>query len=237
MSSSAAAAAPARSAVDDNSVVQRQQELVEASPFPYAEAELDGAGHPMTGQDSTEKMRRIQAECFEQGRKTAEERMRAELQSAIDQRRRQAQKTIEDFARERQNYYQRIEPEVVQLALAIARKILHREAQLDPHALAGMVRVALEKLDAGTEVHLHVHPRDATEWRHYFACQMHDAAVPEVHEDPELGAGECRIETSMGATQIGFESQLKEIETGLLDLLAERPAPASSNPQISGRHS
>ena len=50
---------------------------------------------------------------------------------------------------ERQNYYRRIEGEVVELALAIARKILHREVQIDPHALAGIVRVTLEKLDTG----------------------------------------------------------------------------------------
>ena len=47
----------------------------------------------------------------------------------------------------------------MQLALSIARKILHREAQLDPLLLAGIVRVALEKIDGATEVVLRVHPQ------------------------------------------------------------------------------
>jgi DNA-binding NtrC family response regulator len=34
---------------------------------------------------------------------------------------------------------------------SIARKILHRETQIDPHALAGIVRFTLEKLDTGTD--------------------------------------------------------------------------------------
>ena len=46
----------------------------------------------------------------------------------------------------------------MQLALAIARKILHREAQVDPLLLAGMVRVALEKIESHTKVSVRVHP-------------------------------------------------------------------------------
>ena len=75
----------------------------------------------------------------------------------------------------------------------------------------------------GTKVTLHVSPGHAAEWLHSFAGQMEGKSGLEVREDPALAAGECRIETSLGATEVGFESQLKEIETGLLDLLAERP--------------
>ena len=56
------------------------------------------------------------------------------------------------FTRDRASYFQKVEGEVVQLALGIARKILHREAQLDPLLLAGIVRVALEKIDGATGV-------------------------------------------------------------------------------------
>lgn len=227
MSTSSSAATPAKS---EQSASSRQPSAVETSPFPYAEAELDDAGNLQHGSDDgVEKARRLQAQAFEQGRKNAEDRLQAETQAALEQQRQQILAAIDNFAKERQSYYQRIEPEVVELALAIARKILHREAQVDAHALAGMVHVTLEKLDAGTEIHLHVHPRDAAEWRHYFACQVREGPAPEVHEDPQLGIGECRLETATGTTQIGFESQLKEIETGLLDLLSERPGSGAGS--------
>lgn len=57
--------------------------------------------------------------------------------------------------------------------------------------------------------------------------------MPEVHEDSALPPGECRIETSLGTTEVGIESQLKEIESGLLDLLAERPGTEEINPDQS----
>jgi flagellar assembly protein FliH len=145
------------------------------------------------------------------------------MEAAIAKHHEEVARALHEFAGERKDYYHRIEGEVVALALAIARKILHREVQIDPQALAGIVRVTLEKLDNGTKVDVRVHPREATDWRHYFACQMGDAPAPEVHEDAALAPGECRIETSMGSTDVGLETQLKEIETGLLDLLAERP--------------
>ena len=58
----------------------------------------------------------------------------------------------------------------MQLALAIARKILHREAQIDPLLLTGLVHVALEKLGAGTRVRLRANPADIHFWNEYFVA-------------------------------------------------------------------
>ncbi len=62
-----------------------------------------------------------------------------------------------------------MESEVVQLALSIARKILHREAQIDPLLLTGIVRVALESLNDGTQVRLRANPQEIPFWRDYFS--------------------------------------------------------------------
>jgi len=212
-----------------------------AEAFTYADA---GVGSGLSGvaadsgHSAEERSHRQQAESFEQGRQSAQAQLRVELDAALAKNRIEISQALRDFVVERQNYYRRVEGEVVELALAIARKILHREVQVDPQALAGIVRVTLEKLDNGTKVNLRVHPREAAEWRRYFACQPGDVPAPEVHEDPAIAPGECRIETSLGSTEIGLQSQLKEIETGLLDLLAERPRSvalptATSNPNSS----
>lgn len=217
-----------------SSSAPKRQPVPEASPFAYAEAGLprDAAGSaPDAGPGAEERSRHLQAEVFEQGRQSGQQQLRSESDAALAKNREQISHALQQFSFERQDYYRRVEGEIVELALAIARKILHREAQLDPHVLAGIVRVTLEKLDTGTKVNLHVHPQEAADWRHYFASQTEDVPAPEVHEDPAIAPGECRIETSLGSTEIGLQAQLKEIETGLLDLLAERPgAAASSSP-------
>ena len=57
---------------------------------------------------------------------------------------------------------------MVKLALAIAARVLHREAKLDPLLLAGVVRVALEKVAEDSATVLRV-PLDAVAmWREIF---------------------------------------------------------------------
>ncbi len=130
---------------------------------------------------------------------------------------------VGEFIGERAAYYQKVEAEVVQLALSIARKILHREAQVDPLLLAGIARVALEKIEGATHVTLLVHPQVAAGWRQHLALTMKSGDIPEIVEDPALQPDRCKLQTSMGVAELGIEVQLKEIEQGLTDLLAARP--------------
>jgi flagellar assembly protein FliH len=127
------------------------------------------------------------------------------------------------FTRDRAAYFEKIEAEVVQLALSIARKILHREAQLDPLLLAAIVRVALEKIDKGSGVILRIHPQNVPDWRSYLATNLDPADLPEIREDPSQPPDGCVLETTMGVAALGLDVQLKEIEQGLMDLLAARP--------------
>ncbi len=208
-----------------------RQRVAEPSPYAYADAAVaSGVGSPSEAGQALEEQSRLQkAQAFEQGRQSAQQQLRSEFEAALARNSGAISRALNEFAVERQNYYRRVESEVVELALAIARKILHREVQIDPQALAGIVRVTLEKLDDGTKVTLHVHPQEAADWRHYFACLAEDRPAPEIQEDAALVRGECRIDTSLGSTEVGLASQLKEIETGLLDLLAERPGPPVPN--------
>lgn len=130
---------------------------------------------------------------------------------------------LAQFSRDRATYFERIEGEVVQLALSIAAKIMHREAQLDPMLLAGIVRVALEKIERGTGVVLRVHPQKASDWQRYFAMHARPEDAPEIVEDAAQDLEQCVLQTAMGTAVIGIEVQLKEIEQGLMDLLAARP--------------
>jgi len=191
------------------------------APFPYSDATETISTAGLVSDEAENN--RIQAEMLEQARQRGQQEARAELLSSRAEDRELIARAVRNFDTERADYYRRIEGEVVRLALAIARKILHREVQLDPRALAGIVRVTLESMENSTKVSLYVPPREATEWRHYFANNMEGESALDVHEDASLNSGACRIETALGTTTVGFESQLLEIETGLLDLLAERP--------------
>lgn len=154
----------------------------------------------------------------------AEAEQRWATHAGAQEARRSAQisATLEAFAEERTRYFRHVEGEVVHLTLAIARKILQREAQLDPSLLAALVRLALDGMSAGPAVRLHVPPAELVTWKEERALKSARWQV-EIASDEKLSVGECVVVTEMGSAQLGFEAQLKEIEQGLIDLLAQRP--------------
>ncbi|MBZ5698038.1 MAG: hypothetical protein LAN18_05770 [Acidobacteriia bacterium] len=156
---------------------------------------------------------------FEEGKAAA----RDEFEQNLAKLHEQIGRSLRDFATERDSYFHRVEEQVVRLTLAIVRKILHRESQIDPLLLTGVLRVALEKVGASTNTRLRANPADIKIWREYFTQARESFPSPELVGDPDLEPSRCVLETELGTTEIGLETQLKEIEQGFLDLLAQRP--------------
>jgi flagellar assembly protein FliH len=130
---------------------------------------------------------------------------------------------VRAFEHQAGEYYARVEVELVHLALAIAAKILHREAQVDRMLVAALAKVALEKIQQGTRVMVHVRPEDVAPWTQYFQQNSVGRIQIEVKADSLLEPNSCVLETELGETEVGLDAQLKEIEQGFFDLLAQRP--------------
>jgi flagellar assembly protein FliH len=172
---------------------------------------------------SEEQIRVREARARKEGRDEGLAQSSVEFEKKLAGEKQALVQTVREFSRDRDLYFQRVEAEVVGLAVAIARKILHREAQVDPLLLAGVVRVGLDNIAAGTHVRLRVHPEQIQAWQEYFGQQPDLRLFPELLGDATLGPGRCTLETELGSTDLTLESQLKEIEQGFFDLLARRP--------------
>jgi flagellar assembly protein FliH len=130
---------------------------------------------------------------------------------------------VAGFAQQRAEYFRRVESELVRLALSIASKVLQREARMDPLLLAGVVRVALDQMQAGTRLVLRTSPDAAEVWREYCAQSLGDKQNVEVMPDSSLSSHSCVLQAEAGSTEISIDSQLQEIESGFFDLLRGRP--------------
>jgi flagellar assembly protein FliH len=129
---------------------------------------------------------------------------------------------LERFLDERKSYFSRVESDVVHLALAIAAKILHRESQVDPLLVAALVRFAVDKLHDGSSVSVRISPANAEKWREYLATPLNGSTIAIV-EDAHLTPEDCILETNLGSANFSLDAQLKEVEQGFFDLLAQRP--------------
>jgi flagellar assembly protein FliH len=173
---------------------------------------------------------RSQVEMMSAGVETARSEARAEarreweseLEERVAEERRAVLKVCEEFLRERARYFAGVEAEVVKLALAIAARVLYREAKLDPLLLTGVVRVALEKVAEDSATVLRV-PVGAIEmWKEVFATSPRSTL--QIVGDERLTAGECVLDTNVGRVELGVSAQLEEIERGFFDLMQLRPA-------------
>jgi len=176
---------------------------------------------PQVELSEAELAERVQRERADASLQT-EQRLRNEYEAKLQAARAGITAAVAAFEMQRVEYYARVEAEVVQLALAIAAKILHREAQVDPMLVAALVRITIEKMREGSSVTVRVGPGRARQWQQYFAGQPSVSRV-EVAEDANLSDHDCLLETELGVANFGLDTQLKEVEQGFFDLLALRP--------------
>ena len=152
----------------------------------------------------------------------ADERMRVALEHVSKSAQEKVTQVLKEFEDERLEYFRRVEGEVVQLALAIARKILQREAELDPTLLKALVRIALERMHCGSAVRIRVAAESADLWRRGGDANG-SASRWEIVPDERLGPGDCIVETELGTASFGFEAQLRDVEENFAQLLGHRP--------------
>jgi flagellar assembly protein FliH len=172
----------------------------------------------LSEEDLAERIRRARDEAAE----LAEGRLRKEFDRQLALERSRVAAAVATFQQGQSEYYSRVEPEIVQLILAVARKILHREAQVDRMLLAALAKVAVESLQQRSHVVLRVAPELCGDWRNFFNVHLPGTKI-EILEDSQMGTCDCVLETDLGMADVGIEAQLKEIERGFFDLLAKRP--------------
>jgi flagellar assembly protein FliH len=121
--------------------------------------------------------------------------------------------TIEELGGLRQTLIHETEREMVQLALTLARRVVHREVTLDPELAAALAHVALERLGTNTPATIRLNPEDYT-------IVAQDSArwggqTVTVVPDPSISRGGCLVETAFGSVDATIERQFDELSRAL----------------------
>ncbi len=128
---------------------------------------------------------------------------------------------VHELAATRPRARREAEEDVVMLAVAIARKLLHREIAVDPESLLGLVKAALQRIDARELHRIRVNPEDASALEKALNGPQSQRRI-EISVDPSLERGAAIFETTRGNLDASIDTQLKEIERGFLDLVKAR---------------
>jgi len=127
-------------------------------------------------------------------------------------------RSVADLSTLRDRVRRQAEADLVKLALAIAKRVLHRELAIDADAMQGVVRIALDRLQNREIDRVRVHPTHVGPIHKYLES-IGRAPALEVLGDPSLNCGDAIFETSLGELDASVDSQLREIERGFADKL------------------
>jgi flagellar assembly protein FliH len=122
--------------------------------------------------------------------------------------------TLEELTTLRTEMIRTTERQLVQLSLAVARRIVHREVSLDADLLIAMARVALDRLGESASVTVRLHPEEleATGAGRSPLLGSHVKVVA----DASVGRGGCRVESDFGTLDAGVDAQIQELARALL---------------------
>lgn len=164
-----------------------------------------------------QQVREARAAGLREGETAGRNRAAAELQPVVER----LARSIQEIANLRARLRREAEADVVQLALAIARRVVRRELAVDPDALRGLILAALEKLQGQEISRVKVHPSHLSL---VTAClqQASVGSQVEVLPDPSREPGSVIFETTRGNLDASVDSQLHEIERGLADRLRKQ---------------
>lgn len=116
--------------------------------------------------------------------------------------------SVADLQTLRTEMLRRTERQIVELAVAIARKVVHRELSLDPALMLAMARVALDRLADATGATVRLHPHD------YAAAVQHGAGVlpggVKLVADQGIPRGGCTVQSDSGVIDLTADLQLDE---------------------------
>jgi flagellar assembly protein FliH len=130
-------------------------------------------------------------------------------------------KIVQELSTLRRRFRAEAEESTVALAIAIAKRVLHREINSDPEAILGLVKAAFQKCDARELHKLRLSPADAAVVQEN-RSQLGLPPGLEIQGDAGLVRGAAIFETTRGDLDASMQSQIGEIERGFADILTRR---------------
>lgn len=155
----------------------------------------------------------------EEGRKSGHEAALAEHRESLTELAAALTTAGEDLDQARKRLETSAVREVIELAIAIARRVTHRQAANDPQVMLANVQEAVKLAVGSTDVRIIVHPkqlRTLEDELPQLKARWTNISHIELAGDESIGLGGCRIGTKVGDIHAEMDTQLDRIVADLL---------------------
>ncbi len=157
-------------------------------------------------------------EAYQRGVEEARTELQAERDAEVQPMLDRLTQSLQNITAYRSLVHQQAESEIVRLAIAIARRVIHRELTLDPDSIQGLVKAALQKLQSREIQRVRLHKAQEGVVRECLLKCVPGSGI-QIVVDPGLQLGDVIFETAQGDLDASIDTQLREIERGFADRL------------------
>lgn len=198
--------------------------------FAAAQAEAGQLREQGLAQGLAEGRRQGTALGLEQGKQAGQQQALSEHRAQLQQAMQSLSTAMSAIEKQRCDIEAAALTEVVQLALAIARRVTKRQAQIDPAVLTANLQEVMKLVVKSADVRIAIHPsqrKALDDALPQLQTQWPNLAHVHVIEDASLVPGGCRVFTENGRIDADLEAQLDRIAAELLPTLEEStPSPS-----------
>lgn len=154
------------------------------------------------------------ADGYEAGATAAQQEARARLEALAS--------LLDELGRTRDEIAMRYEEDIVQLALAVAARIVRQESSLGPETVRELLRETLPRTGGTKKITVSIHPDDMEMLErdlHALEAMTDGRAQVEWVADSSISPGGCFVETERGGIDATVETRVSRIVDSLLDVM------------------
>ncbi|MEN3000353.1 MAG: FliH/SctL family protein [Armatimonadota bacterium] len=158
------------------------------------------------------------------GEQAARARLEAEYQQQMVQLREQVEAFLQQLQAQFEDYLRLLEPQMLELTLQIARKVIRDELRQHPEHVLAIIRDTLRRMQGFGKVRVRVNPLDlelVRQQKPSLLAVIDSLEGLEIVEDRRVEQGGCIVETPQGIYDARIGTQLEEIERELRSALPE----------------
>jgi flagellar biosynthesis/type III secretory pathway protein FliH len=132
---------------------------------------------------------------------------------------------IQGIATDTEQFVRSLEGDIIELALAVAEKVIAREVRTERGLVVNVVRAALAEVHDATELRIRVHPEDYAliepRWQEMLPRSV--AQQSELLSDELVERGGCAVETRIGYVDGQIKTRLGQIVNAFQGVLDGEP--------------
>ena len=168
-----------------------------------------------------ESVKKSETEGFDKGFAAGIEQGIRAGQKEISERLSRLESVISELEHVKERKIQEILPEIVDLSLEIARKIVHRKIEQDREIIVTVVREAVKKIGREEKMLIRVNPADYDTMISNLEVLREESRLKDITIEPSesVSPGGCYIETPTAEVDARIEEQIRELRDAITSAL------------------